>query len=153
VLAIWDIRTVRNEPPHLVARFQAHGSRSAARHQPQQQKGKVGAALTLNASTSAGPQVDRHVPAEEGQTSGLSVEAAAPGGQPSSHKTITLTASNFPPSPRPARADEGAGGVGGFSAIAAMLNHEPEILAITFAPSKQVVVTAGSNREIRVRRR
>ncbi|PNW82472.1 hypothetical protein CHLRE_06g280350v5 [Chlamydomonas reinhardtii] len=128
-VVLWDIRSLRGEEPHMVAKFRAHGPDTSNGLASGSSNGR-GAAEAAAAGGSSGVQT----PEPAGHTGG----AAA---------STSLSRSEA------AKAAGVAMGLGP-SAVAALQGAlggpDTEILALKFDPLKKVIVTAGTDRVIKV---
>ncbi|PNH10255.1 Outer row dynein assembly protein 16 [Tetrabaena socialis] len=122
---LWDIRSLRGEEPHMVAKFRAHGLEAAR--------------AAMSGSGVAGEGAASQRPSATGATvsHGSATMTATPA-------ITTTTVSAVPPG------SAGAAGASGEAPRAALTFPEPEILALRFDPLKKAIVTAGTDKVIKV---
>eukprot|EP00798_Chlamydomonas_sp_ICE-L_P028022 gene28022-31123_t len=121
---LWDIRSLRNEPPYMVAKFRAHGGPDHSLGNFNKMAAQVAKlnesvkALELGGSTKRG-----HSSQGSGQ-SDISVTPRTPSA--SGKSTTGGTASRFLPT------------------------TEPEVLCVKYDPAKKVIISAGNDSTIKV---
>ncbi|KAG2492355.1 hypothetical protein HYH03_009303 [Edaphochlamys debaryana] len=153
-VVLWDIRSLRGEEPHMVARFRAHGPDAPGA------PGAAGVAGVGASASASATNLPGSAGAGAGGVPGLGLGGAASGrGLQASGSAGSggLT----PPNGRAAGvglgtgvagagAGAGAGGLVGGAARRLLSGAEPEILALKFDPLKKAIVTAGTDRVIKV---
>lgn len=141
---LWDIRSLRGEEPYMVAKFRAHGADMSA-------LGRQGQGRSL--STQLQQQV--HV---QGMTAAA---AACPAGQGVSQGAATTAApvrhadgaevATSTVAPPTSGTSAAASGAAVTAAVQAGLDGlEPEVLALKYDVVKKVIITAGTDRVIKV---